>query len=488
MDQNQQLEQQLIDDIAGFTHSPLKFVLYAFPWGSGELVDQKGPDEWQRGLLEDVEKGLMTLEEALRFATAAGNGVGKSALVAWLILWGMSTYEDCRGVVTANTDTQLRTKTWPELAKWYRLCICKHWFQMTATSLYSVQPGHEKTWRFDMIPWSKERPEAFAGLHNKGKRVILIFDEASAIEGAMTDEGTEILWFAFGNPTRSKGRFFDCFHDLRHRWNNRHVDSRDCKFTNKTEIRQWIEDYGIDSDWVLVHVRGLFPKASDKQFIPTNVVDAALGRNVPESAYIYAPKILTCDPAWSGGDEIVIGLRQGLAFRILMVLAKNDDDGIVAGYLMKFEDEHQADAVFIDFGYGTGIYSFGKQMNRDWMLVEFGGASNDPGFLNKRAEMWNTMKKWLKEGGCIPNDKVLRSDLIGPEYEVLPTGKNAGKIMIETKEDMKKRALPSPNRADALALSFAFPVVKKERGMMGGSGNWGSGVNKDPKDYDPLTD
>jgi hypothetical protein len=112
----------------------------------------------------------------------------------------MSTMPDTRGVVTANTATQLTTKSWAELAKWYSLCINKHWFELTATSLFSRDPGHEKTWRIDAIPWSKEKSEAFAGLHNKGRRILIIFDEASAIppiiwevtEGALTDKNTEI--------------------------------------------------------------------------------------------------------------------------------------------------------------------------------------------------------------------------------------------------------------------------------------------------------
>ena len=122
---------------------------------------------------------------------------------------------DTRIVVTANTDTQLRTKTWPEVTKWLRLLINRDWFKATATAVFSTETRHERLWRADAIPWSEENTEAFAGLHNKGRRVIVIFDEASGIsdriwevsEGALTDEGTEIIWLAFGNPTRNTGAF-----------------------------------------------------------------------------------------------------------------------------------------------------------------------------------------------------------------------------------------------------------------------------------------
>ena len=84
------------------------------------------------------------------------------------------------------------------------------------------------------------------------------------------------------------------------------------------------------------------------------------------------------------------------------------------------------------------------------------------GYANKRAEMWGDMKDWLRDGGGIPNDPVLAQELGGPEYEIVATGQNAGKTLLESKMDMKRRGIASPNRADALALTFAFPVRKKQ--------------------------
>ena len=487
--ENSELEVQLIQDMASFSKDPYGFVMYSFEWGKGELAKFDGPDEWAKELFQEIsiklQNGDMSVQDAVNkvilAAISSGHGIGKSCAVAWIILWALATFEDTKGVVTANTETQLRTKTWPELQKWYNRFIAKHWFKCTATALYSVDPAHEKTWRVDAIPWSDSNTEAFAGLHNQGKRVLLIFDEASAIsdkvwevaEGALTDRDTEIFWFAFGNPTRNVGRFRECFRKYRHRWFNKQVDSRTVKVTNNEQLKKWEEDYGVDSDFFKVRVRGEFPSASDRQFIPASFVDSARGRHVNESAYSFAPKIITCDPAWTGSDEIIIGMRQGLAYRQLMSLRKNDDDGIIAGYIAKFEDEHQADAVFIDQGYGTGIYSFGKQMGRRWTLVAFAGESADLGFLNKRAEMWNLMKKWLQEGGCIPDDPQLAEELCGPEYVV----KENGKIKLESKEDMKSRGVPSPNRADALALSFAFPVIKKNRSI----------IQAKRREYDPFS-
>lgn len=461
-------ESQLAEDIASFQHDPLGFVLYAFPWGEGPLAG-KALRQWQReklALIGDLlKKGSITAQEAIQMAIASGHGIGKSAFVAMIILWAISTMEDTRGVVTANTETQLKQKTWAELAKWHRMSINAHWFEFTATAIYSKDPKHEKTWRIDQVTWSERNTEAFAGLHNEGKRVLLIFDEASAIpdiiwevsEGALTDDNTEILWLCFGNPTRNTGRFKACFSNLKHRWQHAQIDSRTVEGTNKAQLDKWIEDYGLDSDFVKVRVRGMFPSASFKQFISLDYVDQAYGRELKPEQYNFAPKIITVDPSWEGDDEFVIGMRQGLKFEILRTILKNDDDFQMASLIASLEDEHKADAVFVDGGYGTGIISAGKNMGRDWMLVWFGGKSNDEGCLNKRAEMWKLCRDWLKDGGSIPKDPQLHSELIGPET----ISRADGKIQIESKKDMKARGLPSPNRADALVLSFAFPVSSK---------------------------
>ena len=476
-------EDILANDLALLSKKPYEFVLYSFPWGEKgtALENATGPDKWQIDILKALGDGLITIEEAIKIAVASGHGIGKSALVSWIILWAISTKVDTRGVVTANTDTQLRTKTWPELTKWFNLFIAKDFFKLTATAIFSSDPEHEKTWRIDAIPWSKSNPEAFAGLHNSGKRILIIFDEASAIddiiwevmEGALSDENTEIIWCAFGNPTRNIGRFRECFRKYRHRWINRQVDSSTVKQTNKAQIKKWVEDYGWDSDFVKVRVRGEFPSTSATQFISSALIDEARGRKINGMNFQFAPIIISLDSAWNG-DEIVIFMRQGLFSKMLATYRGLQDDFKLAGYLAQFEDQFNADAVFIDFGYGTGVASAGKTMGRNWTLVPFGSASSKPGFKNKRAEMYGDIKEWLKAGGCLPDDPILSEELASPEYEILLSGE----VLLESKKDMQARGVPSPNRADALALTFAFPVIKKIRGA----------TKKEftKNDYDPL--
>ncbi len=462
----------LIEALAGYSNDPLGFVYFAFPWGKGELKGFSGPDVWQVEVLAALRDGLLSVEQAVQLAVASGHGIGKSALVAWITWWAVSTREDTKGVITANTEAQLKTKTWVELAKWYRLFIGKGLFVFTATAIFSADVEHAKTWRIDLIAWSEKNSEAFAGLHNKGNRILVVFDEASAIadmiwevtEGALTDSDTQIVWCAFGNPTRNTGRFFACFHRLRHRWQCRQIDSRTVSMTNKQQLAQWVEDYGEDSDFVKVRVRGVFPVSSDAQFIATDIVDAGQRVFLRPEQFSFAPVIIGVDPAWTGSDEFVIYLRQGLYSKMLGKYERNDDDGRMAGIVARFEDEYKADAVFIDKGYGTGIYSFGKQLGRYWSLIDFAGKPLDVQYENKRAEMWGELKRWLLDGGSIEVDDVLCDDLIGPQAFI----NRRGRLQLESKADMKKRGLASPNRADALALTFARQVMRKDEGNRGG--------------------
>lgn len=462
---------ELFEALGALTHDPLAFVYFAYPWGEPgtPLENMEGPDEWQIQILKDIGEQLKKgkdLQTAIQEAVASGHGIGKSALISWLIHFAISTHENTRGVVTANTEGQLRTKTWPELSKWHNMFIAKDLFTYTATAIFSSDKDYEKTWRIDAIPWSKNSPESFAGLHNQGNRILVLFDEASAIddviwevtEGALTDANTEIIWCAFGNPTRNSGRFRECFRKYRKFWNTYQIDSRTVKISNKAKIEEWLEAYGEDSDFFKVRVRGVFPSASDLQFISTEIADKAQKQVYKPGQFEHLPVIIGVDPAWTGSDSLEIVMRQGYYMKSLASIPKNDDDWRMAQLIAQFEDEYKADAVFIDMGYGTGIYSIGKQLGRKWRLIEFGGKSNDPVYLNMRAYMWGQMKEWLREGGSIPpNDQALYDDIVGPEAII---DKN-GHIQLESKKDMKDRGLPSPNKGDALALTFAARVVKK---------------------------
>lgn len=460
-----QVEQQLIEDIASFTHNPLGFVLYAFPWGSGELLKFNGPDDWQREQLKLIGEKLKagaSVSEAIQMAIASGHGIGKSTFVSWVILWGLSTHEDTKGVVTANTETQLKTKTWAEVAKWYRMLICRHWFELTATALFSKDREHEKTWRIDMVPWSERNTEAFAGLHNQGKRILLIFDEASAIpdniwevsEGALTDEDTEILWFAFGNPTQNTGRFRECFGKFKHRWITRKIDSRTVKITNKRKLQQWVDDYGEDSDFVRVRVRGEFPATAANALIGPDECDEAATRHYRPDQYDYAAKILGVDVAREGDDSSVIFPRQGLAAFKPKVL-RIPDTMLVADEVARSAEKWGADAIFVDEtgGYGAGVIDALRQLGHSPIGIKFSGKASDPRYFNKRSEIYFELKNWLHAGGAIPSNDELKEELCATTYRF-----QQDKFRLTEKDEIKEELGRSPDLSDALALTFSFPV------------------------------
>jgi hypothetical protein len=471
-------EQQLIADVVSFEHDPLGYVMYAFPWGvkGTPLEKMKRPRTWQCDLLRDIGNKLQTqfltdMFEVLQYATATGHGPGKSALLSMLQLWALSTRVDTRIVVTANTEGQLTSKTWPELAKWHRMCINGHWFHYTATALYSVDPSHEKTWRTDLIPWSDTNTEAFAGLHNAGIRILLIFDEASAIadkiwevaEGALTDEDTEILWFAFGNPTRNTGRFFDCFHKYRHRWSCRQIDTRDVEGTNKTQIGKWIDDEGEDSDFVRVRVRGIFPRASMMQFIPRDLVDASMKRIVP----VGSPRdlaIVGVDVARFGTNQSVIATRLNRdARQFPLKKFRNLPADTLASLVSKHINELKALGLrvvcFIDGGgMGGPVVDFIRALGHDEsevIEVLFGNNADDGAkYFNKRAEMYGRFKDWMAIG-AIPKDDELANECTAIEY----TFDNRERIQLMKKERMITLGIVSPDTADSLALTFAYEVA-----------------------------
>ncbi|HKN45650.1 MAG TPA: terminase, partial [Propionibacteriaceae bacterium] len=213
---------ELAQFVAKYALDPLGYCEVAYPWNEGPLDGQPGPRQWQGSVMKAIRKHLVdpdTRYQPLRLAVASGHGIGKSALISMVSNWAMSCYVDARVVVTANTEQQLLTKTSPEIQKWSRMSVTRPWFKPAAMKISSTMPGHEESWRLDLVTWSEKNTEAFAGLHNLGKIIVVIYDEAAGIadkvwevtQGALTDEKTIIIWIAFGNPTRNTGRFRECF-------------------------------------------------------------------------------------------------------------------------------------------------------------------------------------------------------------------------------------------------------------------------------------
>lgn len=474
------MHQDLIEWLASVASDPYAFVMGAFPWNEPgtALEHSTGPEEWQIDLLCRLRDGLISTASAIQEARASGHGIGKSACVSWVILWAHSTAPDTRGVVTANTETQLKTKTWAELGKWFNLFIARDHFLLTATALLSRDPSRERTWRIDQVPWSEKNTEAFAGMHNKGKRLLLIMDEASAIpdviwevaEGALTDADTEIIWLAFGNPTRNIGRFRDCFPGGRFAayWHSAAIDSRSVSLTNKDQIAKWIEAYGDDSDFVKIRVKGEFPSVGEMEFFNAADIDAAATRDV--SVNLSDPLALGVDVARYGKNSSVIYPRKG---RDARTIQRQRYQGLstvqLADRVYQADATLHADGIFIDGGgVGGGVVDNVRQKNLFCYEVQFGAKDDTPHsvwgstgerYANKRSGMYGACRAWLKTG-AIPNDPDLLKQFRSIKYVF----NKRDEIQLLSKEDLLK---DNPDLElddiDALVTTFAHALAAHDR-------------------------
>ena len=476
MPRTSDLEGELIADIAGFYDDPLSFVRYVYPWGeAGALANETGPDEWQvdvLGAVRDAVRAGGDAGEAIRIAVSSGHGIGKTALLAWIIQWFISTREFPQIVVTASTQSQLSTKTWRELAKWHRLLINAHWFQWTATKFY--HSAYPETWFAAAVPWSESNPDAFAGTHER--HVLIIYDEANAVadviwdttEGALTTAGA--MWLVFGNYTRNSGRFHECFAGrARDRWIRRQIDSRRAKKANQAQIAQWIEDYGEDSDFVRIRVRGIAPRLGSNQFIGQDLVDNGLRYHAV--GWEAAPKILTLDVARYGDNQSVAGLRQGRKYQTKAKWLGLPIDQLTDRFCAMI-DEVDPDAIVVDGdGIGGAVVDLLRRRNYDRrggkdVLTEFhgNGTPHDPRmWSNRRTEIWALGRDALNDGIELDrDDKELPADLVGPEY-TYRTKDGIDVVALESKDDMRARGIASPDSGDAYAMSFAVRVQARSR-------------------------
>ncbi|MEN6305810.1 MAG: terminase [Armatimonadia bacterium] len=458
---------------------PLKFVLYLFPWGQAgtPLEHFTGPRRWQREVLQDLalhikQNGGKIDFEVFRAAVSSGRGPGKSALVSWLVIWMLTTRIGSTTIVSANSETQLRSITWAEITKWLALALNSHWFEVSATRVMPAKWLAElverdlkkgtRYWGVEGRLWSEENPDAYAGVHNFDG-VMLIFDEASGIADAIwqvaagffTENTPHRFWLAFSNPRRNQGYFYEAFNAKRAFWRTRTVDARTVEGTDKAVYEQIIQEYGADSVQAHVEVYGAFPSAGDDQFIPVHLVDEAMER--PRYKDASAPIILGVDPARFGADATVIAVRQGRDI-VAIKRYRGDDTMEVVGRVIEAMEEFSPAMVVIDEGgLGAGVVDRLKEQRYKVKGVNFGSKSSKPVMYgNKRAEMWGALREWLKSAS-IPPDRVLKTDLISPLMK--PDSK--GTIFLEGKKEMKARGLASPDAADAIAVTFAFPVASR---------------------------
>ena len=500
-------DEELASLIGRYYDDPLGYVMFVFPWDIYkpiQLVELQspykerfpnakyGPDAWACEFLDDLGCEIKsrnfnghTAVNPIQMATASGHGIGKSVLVAWLIKFIMDTRPFSKGTITANTAEQLKTKTWAEVGKWHKMSMTEAWFVYNSGrgAMNLSHKDHKEEWRCDAQTCREENSEAFAGQHAANATSFYIFDEASAVpdkifevrEGGTTDG--EPMVFDFGNPTRNSGRFFEeCAGRFRHRYKVRCIDSRDVAITNKSRIKDWEDDYGEDSDFFKVRVRGMFPSAGSLQFIATALVEEAQLREIaPDDADAL---LIGVDVARFGDNESVLYPRIGYDARSWKAERYQGLDTVqLVGKVIEMVRAFRAlgktcAGLFVDGGgVGGGVVDQLRSLGYDVIEVQFGSKPiNGKTYRYKSDEMWGNMRdampKLCLPANNQPNGVDLRADLTQREFGYTLTG---NKVHLETKKDMVARGVESPDIADALALTFAqhvAPLHSSLRGQM----------------------
>lgn len=507
-------ELEIARDLSAFYDDPLGFVMYAYPWDSDPSIQlvklpkkwrkryasEYGPDDWACGLLEEwgqeiASRGFdgITAVEPINATVASGHGIGKSGFTAWAVDFIMSTRPFAQGTVTANTATQLQTKTWAQIVKWTSRCITGHWFQVS-TGKGNMAMRHRKwpgEWFCTGITCRKENAEAFHGQHAPNSTSFYIFDEASAIpneikeasDGGLTDG--EPMRFAWGNPTRNSGWFYDSHHRGRLFWHiRRQIDSRSVQITNKAYLQSLIDENGEDSDYVRYKVKGKFPRASSLQLIPTDIIEKGMRRK-PVSQ-IRQPLICGIDVAREGDDRSVIRFRRGLDAKAVPppIKIRGADGDTIASKVAAVDLELRQqgfrrgiDALFVDAtgGWGWAVIDALKRLKFRPVPINFAASASHAQYANKRTEMWFAIRSWLKEGGALDEDDDLQMELESVEYG---HSQQRDALILEKKKDIKERLGWSPDDGDALALTFAHPVKQDLDGKPG----------RAKRDHDPYAE
>ncbi len=468
----------------------------AEPWTFAYQV--LGVDELDDFQLETLH--ALVESKMMRFALKASKGPGKTALLAMVMWWFMVTRPDPKIVATSITGDNLSDNLWTELAKWQqRSRFLKAVFEWSSDRVVARQ--HRETWWMSARTWAKsatneQLSQTLAGIH--ADHVLFVLDESGGIPRAVMSaaeaglasvdaaSGREAILIQAGNPTLLDGPLYDACTKDRHLWWVKEIsgDPDDPKRAKRVSIqwaREMIAKYpgGRNHPIVMVDVLGKFPPGQSNALLGVEDVTASAKRGLQKRDYVDEVKILGVDVARFGDDTTEIEMRQGKCVWRSRTLRKMDTMH-VAGEIGLCIEKHDPDAVFVDVGgMGAGVVDRCKQLGFDVIPIDFGSSPiEEARFLNRRTEMWWKMAEWVRAGGCIPDDSELRADLVAPTYKF--TSDN--RVQLEPKADIKKRLGRSPDKGDALCLTFAMPVAHRGLRLSGYAGR----SAKAKTEYDPF--
>lgn len=417
------------------------------------------PEAWQAEALE-----LIANHD--RVAIRSGHGIGKTTLLAWVALWFILTRAPTRIPITANSQDQLRDVVWPTIGQWARELPgpLRAELEISAERVF-LKAAPDEGFAVARTA-SKDRPEALQGFH--AKHMLFVIEEASGIpeevilvaQGALSTPGAKVLMV--GNPTRGAGFFFDAFHSLRERWACQHVSSEDVP-----RARGHIEDiavrYGRDSNQYRVRVLGDFPIEDDDVVIPLHLCEAATKRDVePMDRYRV---VWGLDVARYGDDRCALAKRRGNILCEPIKPWRNKDTMQTAGIVMDewkrtFKEDRPSEILVDAIGLGAGV---ADRLHELGLPVRSVNVAERPSSRDRyerlRDELWFRAREWLEARDCaIPDDAALIAELTDVRFEYRSTGK----IKVESKAEMKERALKSPDLADAFVLTFMAGLDRKD--------------------------
>ncbi|MHA1447929.1 MAG: terminase large subunit domain-containing protein [Candidatus Hodarchaeales archaeon] len=463
-----------------YKYDPIGFLENYIDWSRGKLEGQKVL-KWQKEVLKVLEglKDIKKNDPGLRVAVASGRGIGKTALMAMVMVWWMSTRRGADGVVTAGTGSQLRNKTWRELTRWlmYLKPPFNQLFDKTAEKIrYNGKWGED--WQIACETWDEANPDKISGQHGGDDNQLVLFDEGSAIASPVYEHvdtsftETRGLWVVFSNPVKLDGYFYDIFHNerLSKSWFTLQIDSRTVEITNKGEIDRLIKIYGEESDEVKKHVRGMFPQSDNDTFIQRIDIDESMTTRQYEDDKD-KPIVVGIDVG-RNTDDTILSIRQGRKVSRFVVIndqrARNDFivlAEIVATKLLEIDPDYVVvDATTI----GAGFFDILKR-KVDYKVINYDNSKQkavSTMFYNKRAEMCDDLKVWMMSGQ-LPYDSELRDQLRVLRVSTKSTDNQSTKIkMISKKEFRSLLKDQSPDKLDALLLTFLQPFDKKSKNMM----------------------
>lgn len=484
-------DEELLQLIAENQYYPERLVMLLWEWDEGELYGIAEPDGWQmqdfRELGEEMRSrnwnGVDSAQKILR-SLGSGRGIGKSADVSMTVVVLMAAFPDCKISIMANTGGQLDDKTWPEITKWLRRSIVAHWFEINTSIMY--RKGARDSWFAVPVTWDIKNPQASAGQQNLGSANVIIFDEASEIpdkiaEVALSGLTTGLpICLARGNPTMATGFFADSLKGdyAFGYWSSRSIDSRTCRFPNKEELAEAIEEFGIDSDYVRVWILGLPPKSNMEQYFDEALIIAGMkARPVGTS---YDALVAAWDGAWGGADPNTVRFRHGLdAHSIPKIsvpgeLTKRPEHmiGVLSNvltkeYLTASGIRRKVDMLFMDSAGIAGPVALAlRSLGFAARICEVNFGAHSQNMMkdkNMRAQMMRLTKELFQKGMGVDNCKTLGEDMrFMQPVNYVPLQFMKKELIRKKLAKVRKEGRTSTDDLDSLAMTTYMPVTLPE--------------------------